>query len=104
MKFNISNHQESDTDTLVIGVPEHLNQLETVVVGNENLNDKLKTLKQHQIISTNIAAISTTMINLNDKFVKLITVGLGNVKSTHHSQFMNLIIIKPINLHHIKSI
>ena len=37
MKFNISNHQESDTDTLVIGVPEHLNQLETVVVGNENL-------------------------------------------------------------------
>ncbi|MDW4255535.1 leucyl aminopeptidase family protein [Staphylococcus saprophyticus] len=90
MKFNISNHQESDTDTLVIGVPEHLNQLETVVVGNENLNDKLKTLKQHQIISTNIAAISTTMINLNDKFVKLITVGLGNVKSTHHSDYLKV--------------
>lgn len=88
MHININHHQDNETDTLIVGVPEHLNQLETVEIANENINDKLKTLKQHQMISTNIGSISTTMINLNDQFVKLITVGLGNVKSTNHSDYL----------------
>ncbi|PHK49896.1 M17 family metallopeptidase [Staphylococcus edaphicus] len=90
MKVHIHDNKKIENDTLIIGVPEHLNQLETIEVVNENINEKLKTLKQNHIISTNIGTVSTTLFSLKEKYVKLVTVGLGNVKLTNHSDYLKV--------------
>ncbi|HLR18539.1 MAG TPA: leucyl aminopeptidase family protein [Staphylococcus sp.] len=90
MQATIQSNSKITNQTLVVGVPEHLNQINELVVEHENINDKLEELKRNQIINTNIGVVSSTLFALKHKNVKLITVGLGNLKTTDYSGFLKV--------------
>lgn len=90
MKTNIKHTNELAHDVVIIGIPEHLNQLGEVSLDNEIINEKLKTLKQLQIINSNVGTISSTMFNGEHKLFKLITVGLGNIKLATYDNMLKV--------------
>ncbi len=90
MKANIKHTSELAHDVVIIGVPEHLNQLDEVLIDNVAVNEQLKTLKQLQIINSNVGTIATTMLNVEQKLYKLITVGLGNIKTTTYTNMLKV--------------
>lgn len=84
------NSNEISTNTLIIGLPEHLNQLEDIIINGDNINEHLKLLKQNQIVSTNVGTVSSTMLTIRDEYTKLITVGIGNVKIATYSDYLKV--------------
>src|SRR5699024_6024878 len=67
-----------------------LNQLESIKVGDDELSDLLSPLKQHHILSTNIGKISSTFFKIGEKTHKLISVGLGNIKTLEYSDYLKI--------------
>ncbi|MFH4935737.1 leucyl aminopeptidase family protein [Staphylococcus cohnii] len=90
MKALINNTAKVEQDTIIVGVPEHLNQLETIKIGEEDLKDLLSPLKEHQVFSTNVGTISTTFFKVGEKAHKLITVGLGNTKELGYNDYLKI--------------
>ncbi|MEB8126067.1 leucyl aminopeptidase family protein [Staphylococcus succinus] len=88
MQATIKPNAEIKHTTLIVGVPEHINQLSQMVVEDEDINELLKTLKHNQIISSNVGHVSSTQVLLNGNYVKLISVGLGNLKTSNSSDFL----------------
>ena len=76
----IFNQQQGTKDTLIIGLPSHLNQLEPIDYDGLDLTDLLESYKHQHIISANVGHISSTALYINQRLVRLITVGLGNLK------------------------
>lgn len=90
MLVNLKNTNDIATNTLIIGLPEHLNQLGEIIINGDNINDQLKSLKQNQIVNTNIGTVSSTMFTIRDEYVKLITVGMGNVKNLTFNDYLKI--------------
>ncbi|MGO2870157.1 MAG: M17 family peptidase N-terminal domain-containing protein, partial [Staphylococcus equorum] len=90
MEVIMQSNTNINNKTLVVGVPEHLNQISELTVEDENIIEKLEELKRNQIINTNVGTISSTLFSLNGKKLKLITVGLGNLKTTNYSDFLKV--------------
>lgn len=90
MELTMQSNTNINNKTLVVGVPEHLNQISELTVEDENIIEKLEELKRNQIINTNVGTISSTLFSLNGKKLKLITVGLGNLKTTNYSDFLKV--------------
>lgn len=90
MLVNLKNTNDIATNTLIIGLPEHLNQLGEIIINGENINDQLKLLKQNQIVNTNIGTVSSTMFTIRDGYIKLITVGMGNIKTLTYNDYLKI--------------
>lgn len=90
MKAIINNTAKVEQETIIVGVPEHLNQLEAIKIGEEDLKDLLSPLKEHQVFSTNVGTISTTFFKVEEKAHKLITVGLGNTKELGYNDYLKI--------------
>lgn len=90
MLVNLKNTNDIATNTLIIGLPEHLNQLGEIIINGENINDQLKLLKQNQIVNTNIGTVSSTMFTIRDEYIKLITVGMGNIKTLTYNDYLKI--------------
>lgn len=90
MLVNLKNTNDIATNTLIIGLPEHLNQLGEIIINGENINDKLKLLKQNQIVNTTIGTVSSTMFTIHDEYIKLITVGIGNIKTLAYNDYLKI--------------
>lgn len=90
MQVTMQSNTNINNKTLVVGVPEHLNQISELTIEDENIIEKLEELKRNQIINTNVGTISSTLFSLNGKKLKLITVGLGNLKTTNYSDFLKV--------------
>lgn len=90
MLVNLKNTNDIATNTLIIGLPEHLNQLGEIIINGDNINDQLKSLKQNQIVNTNIGTVSSTMFTIRDEYVKLVTVGMGNVKNLTFNDYLKM--------------
>lgn len=90
MQVTMQSNTNINNKTLVVGVPEHLNQISELTIEDENIIEKLEELKRNQIINTNVGTISSTLFSLNCKKLKLITVGLGNLKTTNYSEFLKV--------------
>ncbi|MDK9842543.1 aminopeptidase [Staphylococcus equorum subsp. linens] len=90
MQVTMQSNTNINNKTLVVGVPEHLNQISELTIEDENIIEKLEELKRNQIINTNVGTISSTLFSLNCKKLKLITVGLGNLKTTNYSDFLKV--------------
>ncbi|MBM2658157.1 M17 family metallopeptidase [Staphylococcus pseudoxylosus] len=90
MLVNLKNTNDIATNTLIIGLPEHLNQLGEIIINDENINDQLKLLKQNQIVNTNIGTVSSTMFTIRDEYIKLITVGMGNIKTLTYNDYLKI--------------
>lgn len=50
MNIHINSTNQDDIHTLIIGVPEHINQLEDIVYHEQALMDDLNLLKKNHII------------------------------------------------------
>lgn len=80
IQFTFDEHNELASDILIVGLPDHLNQLPTLKFQGENLTEALDTYKQKHIISSETGKISSTRFNESGLDIHLITVGLGNLK------------------------
>ncbi|GGI38947.1 M17 family metallopeptidase [Mammaliicoccus stepanovicii] len=90
MNFLFKNAYEQNELPIVIGCPSHLNQMANFDEVSQMLNNQLEDLKKQQIISSELGVISTTGIIINDKIVKLITVGLGNLKEIKDNDYQKV--------------
>ncbi|MCG7339440.1 leucyl aminopeptidase family protein [Staphylococcus sp. ACRSN] len=90
MKSTIQTNAKTHHSTLIIGVPEHINQLEDIKLNDEIINDKIEQLKRTHIVSSNIGKVSSTHFNLSGNDYKVIAVGLGNLKEATSNQYLNI--------------
>ncbi|MCC8989579.1 MAG: leucyl aminopeptidase family protein [Staphylococcus sp.] len=74
--------------TLIIGVPEHMNQLKDIVYHEQSLIDDLNVLKKNHIIQGAIGKLATSIIYIQQQPKRLVTVGLGNVKELTYADYL----------------
>lgn len=74
----------------VIGVPEHINQYMNDVKQDEKLMSGLTDLKTRQIISSRLGEIRDTAMLLNNELIRVVTVGLGNLKTLSESDYLKI--------------
>lgn len=74
----------------VIGIPEHLNQYLNEAKQNESLIKGLTELKTRQIISSKLGEIRDTAMMLDEEVVRVITVGLGNLKTLNEASYLEI--------------
>ncbi len=72
---------------IVIGCPSHLNQMHNFDEINQILDGQLENLKKQQIISSELGKITSTAIIINGQVVKLIAVGLSNLKEIKENDY-----------------
>lgn len=90
--MNIYINEESilHIETLIVGLPEHINQLREIKYNNQSINEQLETLKQHHIIGSSVGKISSTMFYTNNQPKRLLTVGLGNLKDLSYQRLLKV--------------
>ena len=90
--MNIYINEKSNTyiETLIVGLPEHINQLRDIKYKNQSIIEQLETLKQHHIIGSSVGKISSTLLYINDQPKRLLTVGLGNLKELSYQRLLKV--------------
>ncbi|MGN5883278.1 leucyl aminopeptidase family protein [Staphylococcus simulans] len=86
IQITFDEQNQLSSDTLVVGLPDHLNQLGSVSIQGEDLTDALDTYKQRHLISSEVGKVSATFFESGEIRVRLITVGLGNLKNLDRIQ------------------
>ena len=72
----------------MVGVPDHLNQLGEIKYHKTLIKERLETLKQYHVINSSIGKISSTLIYIDEKPKRLLTVGLGNLKILSYQRLL----------------
>ena len=88
MNIHINSTNQDDMQTLIIGVPEHMNQLKDIVYHEQSLIDDLNVLKKNHIIQGAIGKLATSIIYIQQQPKRLVTVGLGNVKELTYADYL----------------
>lgn len=88
MNIHINSTNQDDMQTLIIGVPEHMNQLKDIVYHEQSLIDDLNVLKKNHIIQGTIGKLATSIIYIQQQPKRLVTVGLGNVKELTYADYL----------------
>ncbi|MEX2948106.1 leucyl aminopeptidase family protein [Staphylococcus warneri] len=88
MNIQINSTNLDDIHTLIIGFPEHMNQLNDIVYHEQSLMNDLKVLKKNHIIQSATGKITTSMIYIQQQPKRLITVGLGNIKELTYADYL----------------
>ncbi|SUM37230.1 cytosol aminopeptidase [Mammaliicoccus fleurettii] len=87
MKFNILEKYSNNEFPIIIGCPSHLNQMHNFEEVNNILNGQLDNLKKQQIISSELGEVTSTAVTVNNNIVKLISIGLGNLKEIKENDY-----------------
>lgn len=87
VNFNLSN-TVLNSEVLIIGLPEHINQLGYISYNNEDITKQIDTYRHHHLISSQLGKISSTLLPLKDSSKRLITVGLGNLKTLDYGALL----------------
>ncbi|MGO3727094.1 leucyl aminopeptidase family protein, partial [Staphylococcus carnosus] len=105
IQITFDEQDELASDVLVVALPDHLNQLSTLTFQGHNLTELLDTYKQHHIISSEVGKVSSTRFNENGLDVRLITVGLGNLKELNRARTMEVFgkLLQTLKGNHITS-
>lgn len=90
MKLYFNEKATSQIETLIVGLPDHINQLNDVQYDNQSIIDQLKILKQHHIIGSSLGKISSTIFYNNEQPKRLLTVGLGNLKELSYQRLLKV--------------
>lgn len=90
MNFTINEQPNHSVTTLIIGIPDHVNQINDITYNNQNIVSQLKVLKQHHIIGSELGKIYSTAFDFNGETKRLITVGLGNLKYLNYSSLFKV--------------
>ncbi|MDU3836822.1 MAG: M17 family metallopeptidase [Staphylococcus aureus] len=90
MNFKLNNTLSNEINTLIIGIPEHLNQLERISFNHIDITESLERLKHQHIIGSKVGKIYTTAFDVQDQTYRLITVGLGNLKTRSYQDMLKI--------------
>lgn len=77
-------------DTIIIGVPDHFNQIEPIIFENEDLSTVLDTFKHQHIIGSTLGKIYSTALMIDGNYKRLVTVGLGNLKNLQYADMLKI--------------
>ena len=81
MKLQIEKQYSTNNHPIVIGCPSHFNQMQNFDEVNNILNNQLDDMKKQQVISSELGEITSSAVIIDNQIVKLISVGLGNLKA-----------------------
>ncbi|RZI13177.1 M17 family peptidase N-terminal domain-containing protein, partial [Staphylococcus aureus] len=90
MNFKLNNTLSNEINTLIIGIPAHLNQLERISFNHIDITESLKRLKPQRVIGSKVGKIYTTALDVQDQTYRLITVGLGNLKTRSYQDMLKI--------------
>lgn len=90
IQITFDEQNELSSEILIIGIPDHLNQLEAIRFNGQDLTEALDTYKQRHFISSELGKVSSTHFKDDELDVHLITVGLGNLKSLDRIKAMQV--------------
>ncbi len=71
MNFKLNNTLSNEINTLIIGIPEHLNQLERISFNHIDITESLERLKHQHIIGSKVGKIYTTAFDVQDQTYRL---------------------------------
>ncbi|RIM75941.1 M17 family peptidase N-terminal domain-containing protein, partial [Staphylococcus arlettae] len=90
MNISVNSTNQSVRQTLIVGVPEHLNQFETLSVNGVDIRENIGFLKQNHLIGSSLGKVYQTHFQLQDEHYRLISVGLGNLKQLDYTQLLQV--------------
>lgn len=90
INFNFNQHEHIDTGVLIIGVPDHINQLGTIQYKNHDLTQRIDDYRHHHIIHNTLGKVASTVLPLESETKRLITVGLGNLKTLNYTDLLKV--------------
>lgn len=88
VNFTNNNNGIAQEEVLILGLPDHINQLGTINYNNEDLTQRIDTYRHHHLIGSTLGKISSTLLSLKNDSKRLITVGLGNLKSLNYAELL----------------
>ena len=88
MKTVINNTSKIEQETIIVGVPEHLNQLESIRIAGNDIKDLLSPLKRTSYFQHQCWSDFEYIFKVDEKAHKLITVGLGNIKTLGYNDYL----------------
>ena len=78
------------TDVIILGVPDHLNQIGKITYQNSDLTQTIENDRHRHIVSSQLGKTSSTILYINNEPKRLITVGLGNLKTLSYASFLKV--------------
>ena len=90
MKLQIEKQYSTNNHPIVIGCPSHLNQMQNFDEVNNILNNQLDDMKKQQVISSELGEITSSAVIIDNQIVKLISVGLGNLKEIKEKDYQKI--------------
>ena len=78
------------TDVIILGVPDHLNQIGSITYQNSDLTQTIENYRHRHIVSSQLGKTSSTILYINNEPKRLITVGLGNLKTLSYASFLKV--------------
>lgn len=90
MKLQIEKQYSANNYPIVIGCPSHFNQMQNFDEVNNLLNNQLDDMKKQQVISSELGEITSSAVIIDNKIVKLISVGLGNLKEIKEQDYQKI--------------
>lgn len=90
VNFQICNNASLQSEVLILGLPDHINQLGIIHYNNQDLTHQIDTYRHHHLVSSKLGKVSSTLLPLADTSKRLITVGLGNLKSLDYAALLKI--------------
>lgn len=90
MNFKLNKETGKKINTLIVGIPEHLNQLDSIIFNDIDITETLESLKHQHIIGSTVGKIYTTAFAVRNESYRLIAVGLGNLKNQHYCDLLKI--------------
>lgn len=90
MKLQIEKQYSTNNHPIVIGCPSHFNQMQNFDEVNNILNNQLDDMKKQQVISSELGEITSSAVIIDNQIIKLISVGLGNLKEIKEKDYKKI--------------
>ncbi|MBE5661824.1 leucyl aminopeptidase family protein [Staphylococcus sp. SS21] len=90
MNFKLNKEADKEINTLIVGIPEHLNQLDKIIFNDTDITETLESLKHQHIIGSTVGKIYTTAFAVQNETYRLIAVGLGNLKNQSYRDLLKI--------------
>ncbi|UDI78757.1 leucyl aminopeptidase family protein [Staphylococcus taiwanensis] len=90
VNYKITDNQKLNSEILILGLPDHINQLGTIRYNDQDLTQRIDQYRHQHLISSNLGKVSSTLLPLQEKSIRLITVGLGNLKSLDYAALLKV--------------
>lgn len=90
MKLQIEKQYSTNNHPIVIGCPSHFNQMQNFNEVNNILNNQLDDMKKQQVISSELGEITSSAVIIDNQIIKLISVGLGNLKEIKEKDYQKI--------------